>query len=708
MMNKNNAADRNRELLNAIGILTKEYNDVYGYNIETGEVTTFRAKGLAIGVSEALERNSKGHAFERGFEAYISNNVSPEDRDMMRHICTLESLVARLKTVDRFRIRYRISRDDGAGFYYMMVARDDEFRNIIFAFAAEEDTVRTENISQLPAAHPGNGKRNVLIVEDNELNREILKEILSTEYNVFEAENGEEGYQILQENYRDISAVLLDLMMPVLDGFGFLEKVSNNRMLSSVPVIVLTSDYESNTEKTCTELGAVEFLSKPYRSDVVLSRVKSMIKLREAAVTLRAIGYDELTGVYTRQAFYHYAEQLLRERKDIRFNLYIIDVENFKLINSVYGENTGDSVIKYIAKTLSEKLRTEDEPYSAILARYGGDRFVYMAPSSRYSSAERIEEWIDILRENAPVPRLVFKVGVYTHVDSGIPVSRICDRAASALNAIKHNFNRNVAFYNGPLQHQRMREETMEARFEDALEKGEFSLMLQPKYGCGTGIITGAEALVRWQTGSGECIPPDEFIDLFERDGLISRLDEFIFREICNMQKRSIEEGKKVLPVSINVSRNTIYQGTEIDAYCRIADEIGISKELVPLEITESAAQLSRTIEAITKKLKEAGFTLVMDDFGSGYSSLTSLNILPFDSIKIDKSLTDFIGKKGGEIIIRHTIELARELGMKVVAEGVETRQQLDFYIRQRCDEVQGYYYSMPVTIEEYIRMINA
>ena len=177
----------------------------------------------------------------------------------------------------------------------MMVARDDEFRNIIFAFAAEEDTVRTENIGPAPTLHSGNGKRNVIVVEDNKLNREILKEILSIEYNVLEAENGEEGYRILQENYRDISAVLLDLMMPVLDGFGFLEKVSKNIMLSSVPVIVLTAGYDNSTEKRCTELGAVEFLSKPYYPDVVLSRVKSMIKLREADVTLRAIEYDELT-----------------------------------------------------------------------------------------------------------------------------------------------------------------------------------------------------------------------------------------------------------------------------------------------------------------------------------------------------------------------------------------------------------------------------
>lgn len=708
MMNKNSTGDKTRELINAIGILTKEYNDVYAYNIETGEVTTLRATGLAIGVAEALEESSPGKALARGFEAYISNNVFPEDRDMMRHICTVESFVARLKNVDRFRIRYRISRDDGARYYYMMVARDDEFRNIIFAFAAEEDTVRTENIGPAPTLHSGNGKRNVIVVEDNKLNREILKEILSIEYNVLEAENGEEGYRILQENYRDISAVLLDLMMPVLDGFGFLEKVSKNIMLSSVPVIVLTAGYESSTEKRCTELGAVEFLSKPYYPDVVLSRVKSMIKLREADVTLRAIEYDELTGVYTRQAFYHYAEQLLRDRKDIRFNLYILDVENFKLVNSVYGESTGDSVIKYIARTLSEKLTSRDKSNSTIMARYGGDQFVCMEPSSRCSDAEEINAWIDMLKENAPVPRLVFKVGVYTHVDRNIPVSRICDRALSTLNAIKHNFSRNVAYFDGPLQHKRMREETMEARFEDAIEKGEFSVMLQPKYDCSTGIITGAEALVRWQTGSGECIPPDEFIDLFERDGLISRLDEYIFRAVCHMQKKSIEEGKKVLPVSINVSRNTIYNGAEIDAYCRIADETGISKDLVPLEITENAALLSRAIEAITKKLKEAGFTLVMDDFGSGYSSLTSLNILPFDSIKIDKSLTDFIGEKGGELIIRHTIELARELGMRVVAEGIETKQQLDFYIEQCCDEVQGYYYSKPVTIEEYIRMINA
>ena len=545
--------------------------------------------------------------------------------------------------------------------------------------------------------------RKILVIEDNEMNREILKDILCEEYDVLEAVNGAEGLALLEANYQELSVILLDLQMPVMNGFEFLEHVHRDALLSAVPIIVMTADENVDSESRCMALGAVEFLEKPYNPVIMFGRIHNIIRMREAAADIRAIEYDELTGLYTRQAFYHYAAKRLKETPDTAYTLFIVDVREFKLINSLYGEATGDKVLKAIA----DHLRRDGRLSNGIVGHYGADRFIGLFEAGQIPAEEVLERLLCRPIEIAPVFNLVLKLGVYEQVDRSLSISTIVDRAISALDTVRHSYTNHVGTYDSPLAQKHRQEQQMEADFPAALEHREFEVWFQPKVDPAQNRLVGAEALVRWRKSDGKLVAPGLFIPLFEKDGLVAQLDEYMFREVCRLQSKWSREGRPCFPISINMSRTTLLQPDTVAVYRQIVTDAGTPIELVPIEITESSAFLSDQIGERMKELCQCGFSLHMDDFGSGYSSLTSLGVLPFDVTKIDKSLTDTIGTTRGEMILRHMIEVIHELGMKAVIEGVETAEQVEVLKRFGCDAIQGYYYSRPVPCREFEAMAD-
>ena len=219
--------------------------------------------------------------------------------------------------------------------------------------------------------------------------------------------------------------------------------------------------------------------------------------------------------------------------------------------------------------------------------------------------------------------------------------------------------------------------------------------------------MVGAEALIRWRGKDGNLISPAEFIPLFETDGLIPILDEYVFKKVCEYQKMRLEKGKIIVPISVNLSRASMFKKDFIKNYAKIANDMGISRSCVPIEITESMAVKSSSVKSFAEELINEGFSLHMDDFGAGYSSLASLQILRFDVIKLDKSLIDFIGTQSGESLIKHTVAFAKESGMKVVAEGVEKKEQLDFLRKINCDYIQGFYFAAPMPQKEFDKLLT-
>jgi len=541
-------------------------------------------------------------------------------------------------------------------------------------------------------------KRRLLVVDDDKFNRTVLRNLLKEEYEILEAKDGKEGLAILKKEYKNLSVILLDIIMPVMDGYQFMQAVRDEAILSSVPIIVITGKVDASEEERCIALGAMDFITKPYNVAIVKGRVNNIVKMREAAARLGTIEHDDLTGLYTKQAFMLHAKEFMDEHPFDNFQVILADIEDFKQVNSIYGEAKGDEVLKHISKSFARMTK------EGVCARYGGDRFVgIVIEKPDRDNAKWLGDGIRAMDDNAPIPNIVVKCGVYTNVDRTLSVATMCDRAILAVKSIKRNFERDYASYEGPVSQKHIQARAFEAGFERAIKNEEFVVWFQPKHDARTGALTGAEALVRWKLPDGRMVSPAEFIPVFEEDGLIVRLDEYVFRKVCSVIKKWIDEGCAIVPISVNLSRASLHREGTVEKYKSIAEEYKIPVEYIPIELTESAAMDSFQIKELTQKLKEAGFGLHMDDFGTGVSSLASFNILPFDVIKLDKSLVDFIGDPGGDELLKHTISLAHFKNMKVVAEGVENEEQLEFLRGLGCDVIQGYYYSAPQSYDDVL-----
>lgn len=587
--------------------------------------------------------------------------------------------------------------------HFGRVMEDGRLSQIIIGFANEDLDIRRNNIDMFNNALPSNVvKRKVLIVEDNEINREILKETLEDDYDVIEAVNGEEGLNILSQYYKDISLILLDVVMPVCDGFEFLSRQKSDSLLASVPVIVTTGNNSQEDELKCLGLGAVDFITKPYNARIVKSRIDSVIKLRESSMTLAAIEKDELTGLYTRQAFYHHARTFTHFMTEEKFNVVILDVADFKLINGTYGTKKGNEVLVYLSNAFRYYVK------NGLLTRYEGDQLLGLFHSKVKMDVERINRNINKIAEEAPIPNIRIKVGIYEDIDTSLSIPIICDRALMAEKSISKDFKTNVAFYTDEMNQKQLAQRQMENDFKSAIANREFKVYYQPKYDVNTENIVGAEALVRWQKPDGTLISPGAFIPLFESDGLVVHLDEYVFENVCQFQKERMENKLPMVPISVNLSRASIHFNDVVEHYVDIVNQKQIPFECVPIELTESATLYSEKILEITDQLVKAGFKLHMDDFGLGYSSLTSLNELNFSTVKLDKSLIDYIDQVRGKKIVQQAIDLGHGLDMKVVAEGVESKEQKDCLKEMHCDMIQGFYYSKPLKQEDFIEKLRA
>ena len=404
---------------------------------------------------------------------------------------------------------------------------------------------------------------------------------------------------------------------------------------------------------------------------------------------------DQATGVYNMQAFIGRAQKLLDDNPHDSFNLIISDIKNFQLITATYGESKAQALLRDVAQ-LTKECYTD-----GVVARYGVDQIVSLYKTPNLDTKIQISKRFNEYLQQTEIPNVIIKFGIYEDVDRGISITHMCSKALLALNTIIHDFRRIFAKYDDNTSQNQLKAQNYEAKFNDALANEEFVVWYQPKYNPYTEKIVGAEALVRWQTDKG-LISPGEFLPVFEADGLIERLDRYVFRRVCAQQKQWQDEGKPLIPISVNVSRCSLFVHDIVDKYKAIIDEYGLDPQCVPIEITESVALENLKIKPIADAFASAGFLLHMDDFGSGRSSLNGLNVLHFEAVKLDKSLIDFIGHKNGELVLSYTMALGKELGVQLVAEGVETASQLLFLKHKGCDIIQGFYFSKPLPVNEF------
>ena len=538
-------------------------------------------------------------------------------------------------------------------------------------------------------------RKKILIVEDNEFNRALLVEILSSQYETLEAENGKVGLEILEREKEAVSLILLDIVMPVMNGYEFLDALKANPAIASIPVIVTTQNEGENDEIAALERGASDFVAKPYKAKVILRRVASIIHLRENATMLNLFQKDRTTGLLSKEYFCQQAEKILRSNPDKTYDIICSDVENFKLINDAFGMQGGNKVLK----TMGGICQKSTDTLGGICSRFHADQFVSMIEHTEGYSDELYEALTAETREKCGISNIVIKWGIYQTGDRKISVEQMYDWALQGARSIKGQYGRYYVFYDDKLRSEMLRDQAILDCMEEALEQGQFQVKLQPKYKAAGGLFTDAEALVRWCHPEWGMQSPAVFIPLFERNGFITKLDQYVWEKVCQLMQQWDKEGLEPVNISINVSRADVYNVNLVDTLLDLVKCYNIAPKRLHLEITESVYTESPEdiIQNVTR-LREKGFVVEMDDFGSGYSSLNMLNRMPMDILKLDMQfIRTEMEMPESRRTLRYIIGLAHWLNLSVVAEGVETKEQLEHLRNLGCDYIQGYYLAKPM-----------
>ncbi|MBQ6783877.1 MAG: EAL domain-containing protein [Acholeplasmatales bacterium] len=541
----------------------------------------------------------------------------------------------------------------------------------------------------------GNEKRLILIAEDEFINREILGNILSNDYEIIYACDGEEALNQIKENKNKLSLVLLDLIMPKINGIDILEHVKKDSILSNIPIIVVTSD--SLSEEKSLNLGAADFIPKPYpRETVIKARIRRTIELYEDRKIINYTERDPLTRLYNKEYFYQYASTI-----DTYYEItdaLILDIRHFHIINDRFGVHYGDIVLRNVADKLREVINQLD----GIVCRKEADTFMIYCPhQDNYSFI------LDKLKEIDS--SIIYRIGIYEYVDKDVDVSIRFDRAKLASDKIRTSINKNIEFYNEKMREKELYEERLINDFEESLLNNEFKVFYQPKFNVKKDkpYLSSSEALVRWFHHDLGMISPGDFIPLFEENGLIQKLDKFVWSEVGKQIRNWKEKYDFYVPVSVNVSRIDMYEPDFIDTLLKIINDNNLTTNDIYLEITESAyTSDSKQMIEIANKLRDLGFSIEMDDFGTGYSSLNMINELPIDVLKLDMVFVRNAHKNHDTKIVEFIIDIAKYLEVPVIAEGVETKEQVESLKNLGCDIIQGYYFSKPIPSNEFEKFI--
>ncbi|MBR4472435.1 MAG: amino acid permease [Oscillospiraceae bacterium] len=576
------------------------------------------------------------------------------------------------------------------------VTRDDE---------SEESALLTVS-GEAPAVL--NVSRKILIVEDEVVNQMMLGKALEDEYEILYASDGLVALEEIRAHKDDLNLILLDLLLPKMSGTEVLRSIKADPELKHIPVIVMTSDHQSEVE--CLEIGAMDFISKPYPAwEVVHARVKKSIEYAESRETIQSTERDHLTKLFNIDYFFRYIGIFDRHYVDMDMDAVVIDVNHFHLVNERYGKQYGDTVLMRIG----ERIRHLAREVGGVGCRQGADTFLIYCPH-RTDYADLLEEASKGLSgEDASDDRIRLRMGVYANVDKELDIERRFDRAKLAADSVKDNYVQPVGVFDQKMNDTALFREALLEGFHSSLDEGRFSVVFQPKFDIRPEkpVLASAEALVRWNHPVLGPVSPGVFIPLLEDNGLILELDIFVWRETARRIREWKDKFGFSVPVSVNVSRIDMLMPNLKSIFTEILDSRCLTTADLILEITESAyTGDSSQVIAVARELRGTGmgFRIEMDDFGTGYSSLGMLSNLPIDVLKLDMS---FVRSAFGETrdfrIIELIIDIADYLQVPLVAEGVETEEQ---YLKLRdlgCDLVQGYYFSRPLPPDQFEQFLS-
>ena len=412
---------------------------------------------------------------------------------------------------------------------------------------------------------------------------------------------------------------------------------------------------------------------------------------------------DLITGNYN----WNHLEAFMEVPGDKKIEDYAFahfDIKQFRVINEAYGHIAANKILSNIVKAMNEA----DFIYAS--ARCHNDNFAMLLKDMPEPELkQKLNDFFDKLSrlEEDPFYKIYFKCGVVPMQRAMLSGNRIADAAKMAQERCTNQNETEIIFYTDKMHDNLSWGNYIKAYVETAIEQDEFVVYLQPKFDIKAEKIKGAEALIRWNYKNKEFLPPYRFIPFFEKDGSIAKIDDIVLKKVCEAMNRWKKEGKPLYPISVNLSRSRMYDENLIDKLVSIVDSYAVDHHLIDFELTESATYDNMEhMLSVLQELRDRGFKISMDDFGTGYSSLALLTQMPIDTLKIDKSFVDTIAneseRKEDIIVVKHIITLAKELGFVCLAEGAESRPQIDRLRDLGCEIIQGYYYSKPIPLGEY------
>lgn len=576
-----------------------------------------------------------------------------------------------------------------------------------------------------------NAKLNILIVDDSKINRTLLKNMLEDEFAILEAADGMEAINVLNNYQDDVALILLDIIMPRLNGFEVLEVMNERHWIDEIPVMIISGADSSDYIKRTYDLGVMDYINRDASPVIIRKRVSNTIRLfsrQKKMLRLMQIQnerlmeqnqkmqyIDELTGCLNFEGFKLKALKALTEEPDRKYAIAFGDIKGFKFINEEFGYETGDQLICQWADIIKNDMKSGE-----FCARISADNMaVLLTYEDPQKLAQRIQRKNDMIRNYLNSDNRKYEVevavGIYLLSEKDYEkgnISRMLDCAHMAQKSVKNKSGVRILFYDDDLWKKQVREKEICRYLRSSMEQHQIKVWFQPQFDYANGKIIGAEALSRWEHPTLGDIIPGEYIPILEKNGLIFEFDKFIWEESCKYTRHWMDLYGKMIAVSFSVNVSRLDVG-DMDFYVeleRLVEKYQIPRGKLHLEITEGSYmnRPDKMIEAVTH-LRNMGYVVEMDDFGSGYSSLNMLKDLPVDILKIDlRFLDDAHNSFRGGMILNSVIRMAQWLDLPVIAEGVETREQADFLKNMGCNLMQGYYFSPPLRTEEFESFLKA
>ena len=694
------------------------------WDINLTKNTVIRVKER--GVASLMDLRIKN--YKKLIENYSNDIVHSEDRNAFLEL-TDSSFIKRTirsgRNIISKEIRVKTQQDnyEWYGFYAVLLAKDtdeeksnDDIRIMIVGINVNDykkasiDAIETKIKYEIMREKTSILKDMALNYERNENVNEMIG-ILVYEYTVSDnryylCSNFEDVFDIDKDQLLDEWSIIGSIKcheadQMIFDRFVLSLKTSN---LAERVTVRLLNRFNVYTWYTVTIQVLRGLNNEPVRYLGTFQNVDTEMKIK-SEMEYRA-DYDSLTGVYNSEAFYRRVRELINTEVEKNFAIFCVDIDKFRFINDTLGIDVGNKLLACVGKVLNSICSEK-----GIVKRYQADVFSILYP---YGDERELIDFMtevgEAVNKACGLPHQIsFAYGIYKITDRDIPVRLMCDRARAAKKQLKGSSSAsNYAVYDDSIRLKLKEQLEIEEQMENALANREFVMFLQPQINVKTIKLSGAEALVRWKHPLKGIMVPFQFLDLFESNGFIIKLDKYMWEEACKylaeLKSRNIE-----IPIAVNISRAHIGVTDLAKEFVGLTKKYGIDPSKLELEITENLFMDNvQELFGQMSALKQNGFIIHMDDFGSAYSSLNMLRNAPVDALKIDKFFFDEImTTERGKIIVESSVRMAKQLGLVTIAEGVEKKEQFDFLSSIDCDIVQGYYFSRPVAIPDFEKFME-